>query len=42
MAKKDDLYLMHIHEALTKIIRYTDDVDLSDFKENSLIQDGVI
>ena len=40
---RDDLaYLQHIRDAITRIEQYTANVDESEFKENILIQDGVI
>ncbi len=40
--KKDEIYLMHIQDAILKIEKYTKDCNYENFSENSLIQDGVI
>lgn len=40
--KNQIVYLKHIEECITKIIRYTSELTQNEFLENSLIQDAVI
>jgi len=42
MKKDDQVYLVHILEAITKIERYTCDLDIESFLDTDLIQDAVI
>lgn len=40
---KDDLaYIEHIKEAISKIIKYTQNLTREEFEENSMVQDAVI
>lgn len=38
----DEVFLLHIKEAIEKINRYTGNLDFEGFKENSIVQDAVI
>ncbi|MHA1409855.1 MAG: HepT-like ribonuclease domain-containing protein [Candidatus Odinarchaeia archaeon] len=42
MTKEDKVYLKHISEAITRIKEYTHNITYHDFKDNHLVQDGVI
>jgi uncharacterized protein with HEPN domain len=42
MSRDDQVYLSHILEAAGKATRYASGVDESGFRQNTLIQDGVI
>ena len=40
---KDDLaYIEHIKEAISKILKYTQNLTREEFEENSMVQDAVI
>ena len=42
MKRDETVYLRHIVDAITKVETYLQDIDEITFKQNSLIQDGVI
>ena len=40
--KKDDTYLKHILDAISRIEEYVQNIEYEDFMDSHLVQDGVI
>jgi len=40
--KEDLMYIEHILESISKILKYTASLSFSDFQKNTMVQDAVI